>query len=749
MATTLSHKGKLSVPGIEDAEFADTIPIDYILGRIRKVMPQFGAAPPNDFASCVFILKGMTGSGKSTAFPVGIFENLYKEGKQIMVTQPRIITAQDIPRDISTWSKSLKLGDNMGFMTSIEKESPNAKMVFATIGTLKMQLMMWSDQEIMRKYSFILLDEVHERSVELDHTLYLMRAFIERNLGNPNLPITVLMSATINYEKYAKYFDIPLDNVFIVSGTAHERKVVWPKYGTDDYIASGIAMIKEIHEKIGVDDSDTQNDIIFFITGAPDIRAVESQIEQLNVGYAKSSYGTIFFIPVIGSDKDEGSRKKMLDWKLDDIRAYAKDNKIKRRLIVATNAAETGLTVRTAKYCIDSGLRRSVYYSPKVNAGLSFRGPSTQGQLEQRKGRIGRVFNGIFYPLYTESVFNQLHTDSFPETFTSDISMLVLNLLYSKANINNNVENYQKIIEEYIPTKEDINNIPLLLDPLPLDLVQSIIDRIESLGFLNSRMGLLATRIDCPSIESIRMILSGYIWDTNMRDLITIAAAIGMSAKRDIIDRKTYNADVIFKEVITNAGLSRDMTSYGLDISIADEFINYIFILRAFEIEITSDYDISHAYDWCSSHGINYMGMLEMLTQRDKILTSMYRLGFNLEGSNGKEPMSICNHLFKEDFMDCLTRIKKCIYDGYKNNMLIYDKEHNNYKSLLSGINVKVPKNYNSVHMGKRGERDMELIEKPQIILFNKLYISATPEGKFATEADCISVMDGFVPIVL
>ena len=425
---TLLVPGSLKVPaGVPES----TIPVQYIVDWVKQHSPDSGDKAR--LGDRILVVKSMTGSGKSTVLPVELFRILRgKEtprrqpyrGKSVLCTQPRVLTAITLStRDIPEYNKDMVVDETIGFKTGPISGTLSRGLLFATIGVLQAQLRTMEDDAIMALYRFIIVDEAHERSKETDITLMRLKNFYVRNEGNRNLPFLILASATIDVDKYAAYFGVTSANTVVVVGRTYPIAEHFPSKGTNDDVKEAAAVAISIHES-GVNDPPDKADIMIFLPGASETKDVVQALET----YSKTSERPFIVLPI--------SREAIVDRTREYRQVLIEHEKLprtqgklpSRRIIVTTAVAETGLTVPTLKYVIDSGWNRSVdAYQPYGIDGLITR-PAPRSRIEQRMGRAGRIFRRIL-PLYTKNILESLEKQQLPELVTQGIFDVILDIV--------------------------------------------------------------------------------------------------------------------------------------------------------------------------------------------------------------------------------------------------------------------------------------------------------------------------------
>lgn len=368
----------------------------------------------------VVVVMGETGSGKSTQIPKMIIEALSEMQKtdpvfssfKIACTQPRRIAAVSL----SAWiahEMGVELGKEVGYKIRFDDESSEGTII--TLCTDGILLQEMKGDGLLSKYDAILVDEAHERNLNIDFLLGLLKEIqLKREeAGIPRLKILVT-SATFDAKKFADFFyDLNVDDqgkerevpIINVSGRLYPVNISYdpPRQGEDAFrkIAK---LVKGVVR--GVD----KGDILVFMPGEAEIFRTIEQIELLG-------YSEIQCLPLY-------SRLSM-----DDQELIYKDFPGKIKIVVATNIAETSLTVPGIKYVIDSGVARMTDFNFHTGIGSLEAKPVSQASAIQRAGRAGRVQEGHCIRLFTEEDYESREKYTKPEIQRSDLSSVVLHML--------------------------------------------------------------------------------------------------------------------------------------------------------------------------------------------------------------------------------------------------------------------------------------------------------------------------------
>lgn len=348
----------------------------------------------------VIVVESPTGSGKTTQLPVILNEAGYADHGIVGVTQPRRIAAISVSEFISR-----QLGTPMpglvGYKMRFEdRTNQHTRLKIMTDGILLQEMKL---DPALSRYSVIMVDEAHERSLNIDFILGLLKRVID---ARPEFKV-IVSSATINAEIFSAYFgDCPIvkieTQVFPVT-------VVWEPPAVDGSPDSLIDKIEQIVNRIISDRRD--GDMLIFLPGE---KLIKDCIERLSLG---ESRGRIHIVPLyarLGKDEQE--------------RVFDKAPLGKKKVIISTNIAETSVTIEGVTSVIDSGQAKLNFYNPKTYTSSLVQVPISKASGNQRKGRAGRTQPGYCYRLYTREDFENRSLFTMEEIYRTDLSEVVLRM---------------------------------------------------------------------------------------------------------------------------------------------------------------------------------------------------------------------------------------------------------------------------------------------------------------------------------
>ncbi|CAI6097029.1 unnamed protein product [Clonostachys chloroleuca] len=361
----------------------------------------------------ILVFVGETGSGKTTQIPQYV---VYDElpnitGKLIACTQPRRVAAMSVAQRVAD-EMDVKLGEEVGYSIRFEdKTGPKTMLKYMTDGMLLREAMHDHD---MSRYSCIILDEAHERTLATDILMALLKQIASRR---SDLKI-IIMSATLDAQKFQRYFnDAPL---LAVPGRTHPVEIFYTPEPERDYVEAAIRTVLQIHA------SEPDGDILLFLTGEDEIedacRKISLEAEEL---MREVDAGPLAVYPLYGSLPPQ-QQQRIFDKAPAPLR---KGGRAGRKCIISTNIAETSLTIDGIVYVVDPGFSKQKIYNPRIRVESLLVSPISKASAQQRAGRAGRTKPGKCFRLYTEKAFKkELIEQTYPEILRSNLANTVLEL---------------------------------------------------------------------------------------------------------------------------------------------------------------------------------------------------------------------------------------------------------------------------------------------------------------------------------
>ncbi|KAK3615419.1 Salivary acidic proline-rich phosphoprotein 1/2 [Elasticomyces elasticus] len=392
----------------------------------------------------VLILSGETGSGKSTQIPQFLLDQPWCRSKKIAVTQPRRVAAISLARRVAeemgtplgSSSPASKVGYSVRFD---ESTSPSTRIKFLTEGMLLQEMLR---DKALSQYSCVVVDEVHERSVNIDLILGFLRQL--QQTRRKDLKV-VVMSATADVDSLRRFFAAKLsmpeeapptdeqpggaddeswdgfsenDQLETTDiATCHVEGRQYPVVTqyldnpTDDVIEAALHRIFQIHCK-----EPTPGDVLVFMTGQETIQALQKLIEDLAQGLT-TDYPKMLVLPLFAALPQAAQQL-----------IFQPPPRNTRKIILTTNIAETSVTVPGVKYVVDTGKAKVKQFRNRLGLDSLLVKPISQSSADQRKGRAGREAAGQCYRLYTEASYKTLDKDNKPEILRCDLSQAVLTM---------------------------------------------------------------------------------------------------------------------------------------------------------------------------------------------------------------------------------------------------------------------------------------------------------------------------------
>lgn len=350
----------------------------------------------------LMIVVGDTGSGKTTQLTQYLAEGGYANDGIIGCTQPRRVAAMSVAKRVSE-EVGCRLGAEVGYTIRFEDcTSPDTKIKYMTDGMLQREILLDPD---LKKYSVIMLDEAHERTIATDILFGLLKKTIKRR---PDLRL-IVTSATLDAEKFSEYFNgCP---IFSIPGRTYPVEVMYSKEPESDYLDAALITVMQIHL------TEAAGDILLFLTGQEEIdTSCEILYERMKA--LGPSVPELVILPVYSALPSEMQS-----------RIFEPAPPGGRKVVIATNIAETSITIDNIYYVIDPGFVKQNAYDPKLGMDSLVVTPISQAQAKQRAGRAGRTGPGKCFRLYTEAAYqSEMLPTTIPEIQRQNLSHTILML---------------------------------------------------------------------------------------------------------------------------------------------------------------------------------------------------------------------------------------------------------------------------------------------------------------------------------
>lgn len=347
----------------------------------------------------VTIVVGQTGSGKTTQLTQFLYEDGYTKQGLIGCTQPRRVAAMSVAKRVSE-EMQVKLGGLVGYAIRFEDcTSKDTAIKYMTDGVLLRECLTETDLD---KYSCIIMDEAHERALNTDILMGLFKKVLARRR---DLKL-IVTSATMNSKRFSEFYGGAPE--FVIPGRTFPVDIQYSRSPCEDYVDSAVKQALAIHV------SQSAGDILVFMTGQEDIEVtcelIEERLKQLN------DPPKLSILPIY-SQMPADLQAKIFERAAPGV----------RKVIVATNIAETSLTVDGIMYVVDAGFSKLKVYNPRMRMDTLQITPISQANASQRAGRAGRTGPGKAFHLYTERAFrDEFYIQTIPEIQRTNLANTVL-----------------------------------------------------------------------------------------------------------------------------------------------------------------------------------------------------------------------------------------------------------------------------------------------------------------------------------
>lgn len=391
----------------------------------------------------ILIVIGETGSGKTTQITQYLAEEGVCVSGKIGCTQPRRVAAMSVAKRVSE-EFGCRLGQEVGYTIRFEDcTSPETIIKYMTDGMLLRECLIDSD---LKQYAVIMLDEAHERTIHTDVLFGLLKKAVKKR---PDLKL-IVTSATLDAVKFSSYFfEAP---IFTIPGRTYPVDILYTKESETDYLDASLIAVMQIHL------TEPPGDILLFLTGQEEIDT-SCEILYERMKSLGPEVPELIILPVYSALPGEIQT-----------RIFEPAPPGSRKVVIATNIAETSLTIDGIYYVVDPGFVKQKVYNSKSGLDALVVTPISQAQAKQRSGRAGRTGPGKCYRLYTERAYrDEMLPTAVPEIQRTNLASTVLSL---KAMGINDLLSFD------------------FMDPPPMETLISAMEQLHSLSALDDE-GLL------------------------------------------------------------------------------------------------------------------------------------------------------------------------------------------------------------------------------------------------------------------
>ncbi|VEU22336.1 DEKNAAC103347 [Brettanomyces naardenensis] len=589
----------------------------------------------------ILIVVGETGSGKTTQLPQYLYEAGFsgKQKLKIGCTQPRRVAATAVASRVAD-EVGTRLGDRVGYSVRFDdKTTDNTVIKYMTDGMLLREFM--SDPELL-SYSVMMVDEAHERSLHTDILLGLLK---EVSAERPDFRI-LISSATMNAEKFSTYFDEA--PIFNIPGRRFPVTIHYTLQPEANYLHAATTTVFQIHLS-----QKGPGGILVFLTGQDEIETMAENLRSTCERLSGQMDREMIVCPIYANLPSE---KQQL--------IFAPTGKNSRKVVLATNIAETSLTIDGISFVIDSGFVKEDRFSPTTGMQSLSVVPCSRAAADQRAGRAGRTGPGKCFRLYTKWAFlHEMPESPAPEILRANLAGVVLQMLSLGIT--------------------DLIHFDFLDPPSPESLIKAL-EQLYALGALNekgelTRVGRKMTDLPCDPMLAKCLVTAGDLGCC--RDVVSIVAMLEESGSIEGGRSKKKAAD----NGPSNGGSSDPSASSG-NISAMEKFRSRAKARLGGDhltlLEIWNQFvDSGFSPQWCRDNNLQYRALNRARSVRNQLEKLCERLALESEEKGLDE-------LDEDDKDRMRVRIMKAIASGFFANAAKLGRSGDSYRTLKKNQTV-------------------------------------------------------------
>ncbi|ORX93717.1 helicase associated domain-containing protein [Clohesyomyces aquaticus] len=504
----------------------------------------------------ILIVVGETGSGKTTQTTQYLAEAGFANNGIIGCTQPRRVAAISVAKRVAE-EVGCVLGEEVGYSIRFEdRTSASTRIKYMTDGMLQREIV--QDPELKR-YSVIMLDEAHERTIATDVLFALLKKALKKRL---DLKV-IVTSATLNAEKFSTYFnDAP---IFTIPGRTYPVEILYSREPESDYLDAALTTILQIHL------TEPAGDILLFLTGQEEIdTSCEILYERMKA--FGPSVPELIILPIYSALPTE-------------MQSRIFEPAQGRKVVIATNIAETSITIDNIYYVVDPGFVKQKAYDPKLCMDSLIITPISQAQANQRAGRAGRTGPGKCFRLYTETAYqSEMLPTTIPDIQRQNISTTILML---KAMGINDLLNFD------------------FMDPPPINATLTALEELYAIGALD----------DAGLLTSLGRKMTHFPMDPPLAKVVLAAVELGCSDEMISIVAMLTALNVFYRPKDKQEQADQKKAKFH------DAHGDHLTLLNVYNSWKQNGY----ANSWCFENFIQMRSMKQAKNVRDQLVTIMNR----------------------------------------------------------------------------------------------------------------------------
>lgn len=559
----------------------------------------------------VLIVVSETGSGKSTRIPQILFHaRIYNHENDIIedrslpgsmigyrhkligITQPRRVAAAQLAQRVSS-NLGCSLGTTVGYAIRFKDvtSAEHTQIKFMTEGLLIREMMI---DPLLEKYSVIVIDEAHERNLNTDILLGLLKCIL---LKRNDLKL-IICSATLDVDAISKFFTYPEEKltesnrdllfgppaILSAEGRTYPIKIYYKKQPVSNYLDATVETVKDIHENSRL----SAGKILIFLTGQDEVDLVCQRLNDYALAASsRIDLKQLVVLPLYASLKPEQISM-----------VFDEHGRNTRVCVISTNVAETSLTIDGIAFVVDCGFVKLRVFDHKTGVDTLVRLPISKSAAKQRAGRAGRTREGCVYRLYPKSEYDKLETNTIPEIQRSSLAEVVM-LLKSLG-----VENVQTFpLISPMPTR----NLCSALETL------YALQAIDDLGRL-SQIGELMAQLNLDPKFS-KMLVSPQSAGC-IQEVCRIAALLQLKDIHIRPPRQVASSLWTNESLVKLCAIEGDMPSY---LNILNAFLNN-----------------NKSQKWAERRFLNYQALTNALEIASKLESQLKSNGISVTCANGR-----------------------------------------------------------------------------------------------------------------